>query len=291
MAEELVSGVKTVEAPDGSSFGILRGAPEKAAAIRGQALVDMRKIAEEREPDLLRYLQTRPSLSAEYAMGAALLHAKDKGVKADLVRVRVDSNLAEGHRSSAVDTLAYANAAELELPEYNEDFVTGLYDQALANNDAGDAWFIASKMVREGEKIVKAGSEEVQATSTEAWQQRENRAFSRYAEDVLSREAQTEEGGHNWELEMIFNECRFREDGYLSDEPSELSTRIAEAMIQKHLRTPGREWIAIIDATEAGMSEEYIKELKKKVAPTALAQKRVRKWLSGVRENLSRVMD
>src|SRR3989338_6544602 len=107
---EFVSAVKNVQAPDGSTFDILRHAPEGAAQSRGNALVRMREIVNKGEPENINYLNTRSGLSAEYAMSSAIMHSKKPEVKAGLTRVSVDEPLDEGNRWGAVHMLAYAGA-------------------------------------------------------------------------------------------------------------------------------------------------------------------------------------
>lgn len=278
---EFVSAVKNVEAPDGTTFDILRHAPEGAAQLRGNALVRMRDIVREGEPENINYLNTHSGLSAEYAMSSAIMHSKKPEVKADLTKVSVDEHLAEGHRWGAVRMLAYANAAELPLTEYGDEWIASQYDAALSEGDANEAWMIAGTMLREGDKIVKR--EPVQeARPPQAWVDREKRAFEQHATEVLAREEQPADVRDDWELRNLFDEVRFRQDGgFNSDNPSELSRQIAEKTIQKDLSTKGREWTALIDATEARMPDDYIAKLRSQVSPTAMD--RARKWFTGVR--------
>ena len=288
---EFVSAVKSVQAPDGSTFDILRHASEKAAEFRGNALVRMRKIVSEGEPKNINYLNTHSGLSAEYAMSSAIMHSKKPEVKADLVRVSVDEHLAEGHRWGAVRMLAYANAAELPLSEYGDEWVAKQYDSALSDGDASEAWMIAGTMLREGGKIVKRKptSESAENTQSQAWIDREKRAFEQHAEEVLTREELPADVRDDWQLRSLFDEMRFRQDGgFNSDNPSDLSRRIAEKTIQRELSTKGREWTALIDATEAKMSDEYIAKLRCQVSPTAMD--RVKTVLTGVRAKVDTLL-
>lgn len=281
---EFVSAIKKVEAPDGTTFDILRHAPEGAAQLRGGALVRMRDIVREGEPENINLLETHSGLSAEYAMSSAIMHSKKPEVKADLTRVSVDEHLAEGSRWGAVRMLAYAGAAELPLSQYGDEWVAGQYDAALSEGDANEAWMIARTMLLEGDKIVKREStpEDTEGRPPKAWIDREKRAFEQHAEEVLAREEQPADVRDDWELRNLFDEMRFRQDGgFTSDNPNELSRRIAEKTIQKDLSTKGREWTALIDATEARMSDDYIANLRSQVSPTAMD--RAKKWFTGVR--------
>lgn len=286
---EFVSAVKNVQAPDGSNFDILRGAPEGAAQLRGSALVKMREIVGEREPENLNYLNTHSGLSSEYAMSSAIMHSKKPDVKADLTRVSVDEDLAEGHRWSAVHMLAYAKAAELPLPEYGDEWVAGQYDAALSEGDPREAWMIASTMLREGDKIVKKeqaeGTTPTESRPSQAWTEREKKAFEQHAEELLAQESQPGDMRDNWELRSLFDEMRFRQDGGFSSEtPSELSRRVAERVIKEDLLTKGREWTALIDATEAKMPDDYVAQLRRQVSPTALDK--AKNWWDGIKSRV-----
>lgn len=285
---QLVSAVKNVQAPDGSNFDILRWAPEKAAELRGNALVKMREIVGERESDNLHYLNTHPGLSAEYAMSSAIMHSKKPDVKADLTRVSVEEHLAEGHRWGAVHMLAYARSAELPLPEYSDEWVTNQYDAAMTDGDPREAWMIAGTMLREGDKIVKR-EEGTEKDASQAWVGKEKNAFEQHAETVLSTEEQPGGVSDDWELRSLFDEMRFRQDGgFNSDQPSALSRRITEKTIQRDLATKGREWTALIDATEARMPDDYISQLRRQVSPTVID--RARNWWNGVRVKVEKAV-
>jgi len=282
---KMVSAVKKVEAPDGSTFDILRHAPEGAAKIRGNALVAMRKIAEEREEGLLRYLETGSGTSAEYATSSAIIHAQNREVKADLVRVAVNSRLAEGHRDSAVSMLSYGKAGELDLPEFGMDFVQQQYDEAVEEGDFNDAKMIAKEVL--GNKTEMFKSEEGEQVDEEGWKEKEAQAFQQDAEQVLKQEAEVPESVDWWKLDMLFNECRFREDGYQAKTPSELSQRVAKVYIERFIvERPNLSWAALRDAAEAKLPEEYIKDLKKRLSPAGKAEGKLKNWMAGVRDKL-----
>lgn len=286
--EQFVSAVKNVGAPDGSTFDILRDAPEGASNLRGNALVRMREIVQANEPEIFPYLNAGPGISAEYAMSSGIMHSKKPEVKADLTRVSIDEHLAEGNRWGAVRMLAYARAAELPLPEYGEPFIAEQYDIALDEGDPGEAWHIARTMLSEGDKIAKI-EPEAQERATQAWTEREKRAFELHAEEVLARTEQPEEMREDWDLRNLFDEMRFREDGgFNSETPSELARRIAEKVVNQDLQTKGREWTSIIDATEAKMSDEYITQLRNRVSPTTFDK--VRSWWNGIRAKIERII-
>ena len=285
---QFVSAVKNVGAPDGSTFDILRGAPEGATNLRGSALVRMREVVQANEPEILHYLNAGPGISAEYAMSSGIMHSKKPEVKADLTRVSIDEHLAEGDRWGAVRMLAYARAAELPLAEYGEPFVAELYDTALDEGDPREAWHIARTMLSEGDKVAKI-EPEAQERATQAWNEREKRAFELHAEEVLARSEQSEGVREDWDLRNLFDEMRFREDGgFNSETPSELARRIAEKVVNQDLQTKGREWTSIIDATEAKMSDDYIAQLKGRVSPTAIDK--VRGWWNGVRTRIEKII-
>lgn len=287
---ELVSAVKNVKASDGTTFDILRWAPEGAAQSRGSALVRMREIVRKREPENINYLNTHPGLSAEYAMSSAIMHSKKPEVKADLTRVSVEQHLEEGSRWGAVHMLAYAGAAELPLPEYSDEWVAGQFDAAISEGDPREAWMIAGTMLREGDKIVKREPQaEGVSTPPRAWVEREKRVFEQHVEEVIAREEQPRDMRDEWELRSLFDEMRFRQDGgFNSDNPSELSRRIAEKTIQRDLATKGREWIALIDAAEAKMPDDYIAQLRRQVSPTVAD--RARQWASKVGDRFSKLI-
>lgn len=287
------SNVRKVQAPDGSTFDMLRQGPgvrgpgeEGSAELRGNALVEMKSIVESREPQLLPDLNMR--MSYEYMSSSAITHSKKPDVKADLVRVAVREDLAEGHRWDAVHMLAYANAAELDLPEYGEDFVKKQFNLARISRPK-EAWMIASEMVRKLDKIIKPQDEDDKQRILSEWTEREERAFREHAEVTL---AQAKMPGTTElslpDMRFIFWHMRHRRDGFNSENPSELSRSIAETMIAMDLNTEGREWTALIDAAEARMPDDYIAELKKKIDPDDI--NKARNWFSKLREKLGKVL-
>lgn len=285
---EFVSAVKNVAAPDGSTFDILRGAPEVATKLRGGALVQMREIAQANEPEILRYLNAGPGISAEYAMSSGIMHSRKPEVKANLTKVSVEEHLAEGAHWGAVHILAYAKAAELPLIEYGELFVAKQYDTSLEEGNPGEAWHIARTMLSEGDKIAKI-EPEAQERANQAWTAREKRAFELHAQEVLARTNQPEGMREDWDLRGLFDELRFRQDGgFNSETPSDLARRVAEKVVQQDLQTKGREWTAIIDATEAKMPSDYIAQLSNQASPTTLD--RVRNWWNGVRTRIESIL-
>ena len=153
----------------------------------------------------------------------------------------------------------------------------------------GNSWHIARTMLREGSKIVRSNNETGAQRIKSEWQDREERALTQYAELTLA-EARipglTEESNPN--LRFLFWAMQNRPDGFGSDNPSELAKRVAEAMVEMDLKTQGREWIALHDAADAGMSEEYIESLKKRIPKPQVET--AQKWWSKVGEKLQRVL-
>lgn len=257
---DFVSAVATVKAPDGSDFDILRNAPEGAAQIRGNALVEMRTIAQ-REPKLLDYLKTGSGTSSEYAMSSAVMHSQDRGVKTDLTRVYVNWGLAEGHRSSAVDHLAYANASELDLPEFSEPVVASWFAKDVEEGNWHDAWFMAGKVLREEKKIFKEMAPETRKT----WENGEREAFQHYAEQVIEDAKTSEPGSFNWELDGLFDECRFRADGYSSETPSKVAMQIAEIKVRNELGKKNGAERALFFLADTGLGEDFVRNIQKEV--------------------------
>lgn len=277
MAEQttgLMSGVREVQAPDGTTFDIMRGAPESAAQIRGSALVKMREIVQSREPGVLQYLQTRPGISSEYAMSSGIMHSENPDVKADLVRVSVGSHLEEGDRAGAVSMLAYAQAAELPLSEYGEDFISQQYEESLQENNPRHAWSIAQTMMSKRDKIVKTDPHITQEKLQE-WTEKEKKAFVLYAEDVLDLNLGHVDIRDYVELAGIFDLMKLREDGYGTGANNDLAGRVADTMIGNDLARGKGAW-ALRHAIEASMPDSYIAKLRKEVSPTAVEM--VKNW-------------
>lgn len=174
---QMVSANVKVEAPDGSTFGMLPTAPEGARDIRGNALVKMRKLVNEYEPDKLHYLDTRGS-SYEYASSDLINHVTDKKLKAELVKIQVEASLAEGSRDSAVSNLLYANSVDLDLPDLGENFILDQYQQAMNEGNYNDAYMIASQMRIRGRRAVKASfdEEDTSKQGLESWRSKEEEA-------------------------------------------------------------------------------------------------------------------
>jgi hypothetical protein len=277
-ADSRESGAKVVTASDGSTFEILRHAPGAAAEIRGNALVAMREIAGQREPELVGKMSTSSGCSAEYAMGAGIAHSKDPDVKADLVRVAVRASIEEGDRSGAVSWLAYARATQLSLPEFGEAFVEAQYEAALGENSC-DAWMIAREMLTDRAKIVRPAEvrPEIEAERRSVWKGREDTAFKAYAEDVLARE-KLEVGASGENLLTVYwgmlGRNRKVEEGGAG--PDELTVRITQAQVESDLAKGGEYWEreALMNAEEAGMSDAYMAELQKRVNPGAIEKSR-----------------
>jgi len=289
-SEGLQSMVQNVPAGDGTTFDILRNAPPQAADIRGRALVSMRQIAQDAEPDLLGYLQTGSGTSAEYATSSAILHSKKPDVKAQLVGVAINRDLEEGYRDSAVSMLAYANAAELPLEQYREPWVEEQFNLALQENNPGAANAIASEMLRKGTKIVPSimeadeSGQRVNVTEqrlTERWQPREAQSFKTHAEQVNA-----ETNPDEWELRGILGSIRFRTD--FSPQTDPVAKQIVDKVVQLDMSTPGRQWTALIDAQLSGMPEDYVEDIRRQVKPTVI--ERATDYAKGIQAKIGQLI-
>lgn len=280
----VLSGVRGVTAPDGTSFDIMRGAPESAGQIRDGALVRMRDIVQDREPDLLHHLNTRPGVSAEYLMGAGVSHSKKPAVKADLTKVYVNWHLAEGDRAGAVHALSYANVAELPLPEYDNHFVSEQYEAALKEGEPRDAWHIATTMLGEWKKI------DVDITDDwmQEWASREKLSLVAWAENVLGRDPDNQSFEDYVEIDTIFDLMISKDNsGFKTGTPSDLEKRVVERLVSLDLAR-GREFPALHHAIEGRMPDDFIVQLRRKVAPTVVEQ--FADWWKGVQARVGQII-
>ncbi len=266
---ELVSAVTTAVAPDGKPFDILTAAGPEAINIRGAALVAMRQLVSQLEPTSLWILDTRKGLSADYVMSDAIRSVNNLDLKAGLVRIQVLAQLAENHRSAAIETLAYADAAQLELPEFSEQFVHDQFHTSMGEGRYYDAYRIAGTMVREGRKLIRTTNP---ATSEKnmgikAWEGREDEAFLAYAQQCLEEWENRTDNSNDWRLRHLFNAFRFREDGYKNRHPSQLATKIAHCMVQYEIDQE-RHSVALQFAQIARFPQAEIKALSLQVAET-----------------------
>ncbi len=286
---QLISAVAEVAAPDGSTFGMLRWAPGKAGEIRGRALVKMKELVKEREPESLSYLNTNAGLSAEYATSSAIIHVKDKGLKADLVRVAVQRELEEGFRDGAIRMLEYSNAAELDLPEYGEQFALEQYDLAMKEGNFSDAYMLAVTMLRNGRKAVKTETpaKDAKDKGIESWAGKEENAFGLYARQILDAYKEGVITGDDWRLRSLFDSYRFRKDGYDGVYVSALAQEVAEANVKAELER-GMEWVALQKAITAKLPDDFVRELRKKVSPNTVDK--LEKWVNGLRERVARIL-
>ena len=219
-------------------------------------------------------------------MGSAIIHSQKPNVKALLVRVAVNESLAEGNLLDAVRMLDYAKAAELPLPDYGEQFVSAQYDKALEKNDPTKAWMIAGEMVRNRANMVKPDTSSSTAESQRQaeWVEREKEAFVLHAESILNKVEQFPDDQRSRqlkgiELRRLFEEFMLREDdGFRSEHPSELSQRVAHALIEFELEEGSKR--AFYYAKDARMPRKYIAEVRRQVAPTIMD--RARKLLQKV---------
>ena len=269
--DDLVSAVTTAIAPDGTGFDILRSAGHKATEIRGTALVAMRQLVSQIEPTSLSILETREGLSADYVMSDAISRVRNPELKAGLVRIQVMAQLAEGHRSAAIATLAYADASQLELPEFSEQFVHDQFHSSMNESQYYDAYRIAGTMVREGKKVIRTLelSDRDKSKGIKAWEGREDEAFLAYAQQFITEWENRTDDTNDWRLDFLFNTYRFREDGYLNRHPSQLANKVAHYLVQYEL---GRERasVALQFAIIARFPASEIKALRQEVAPTIM---------------------
>lgn len=220
------SAVKEVTAPDGSKFQMMRGLPLEAARLRGEAFAEIRRIVQEREPGLLRYL--KGGASFEYKTSSAVSHSTNPEVKADLVRVLVNEDLQEGNRLDAVSMLEYAYAAKLDLPQYNSEFILRLYEEAFGEGNFKDAQAIASEMLDKGGRIVEIPDSE-KVKEREDWDKKELDAFKERANSVLAKEIDpTDEEGAR-ELNAVYWQFRSaRRDHFTTNTAQEVAKKIVK---------------------------------------------------------------
>jgi len=285
----MVSAVDEVTATDGTTFGMLHWAPEGAGKIRGDALVEMRRLVSEQEPESMSYLDTSHGLSSEYVTSRAIIHVKSRKLKADLVRVAVQRELAEGFRDAAIRMLKYSNAAELDLPEYGEQFAFEQYGKAMEESDYSAAHMLAGTMLREGRKAVKTEipAKDPRDEGIESWRGKEEKAFGLYARQILDAYKEGTITGDDWRIRSLFDAYSFRQDGYNGDYVSSLAREVAEANVRAELEK-GRDWVALHDAISAKLPDSFVDELRKKVSPKAVGI--VKKWADGIQEKFTRIL-
>lgn len=266
--ENRVSAIQKIKAPDGTTFDALKGVPGAALQSRGHALVEIRRIVGDNEPENLHYLDTT-STSFEYATSKALIESRKPEVKTAITRVLVEQCLEEGRRDRAVGMLAYAEAAKLPLPEYDEKWIIDQYNIAKSENGLQglyEAWWITKHMIADGDKIIRSPSPE--------WVQKETEAFKKYATEFLKQAVRPNDDDYGDDLRFLFDTMKFRNDGgYNSEQPSDLAIEIADKMIEWDLATEGREFMAVSHAMDAGKSKEEIDQLSRLVPQKELTEK------------------
>lgn len=276
----LYSGMRQVTSPDGMPFDILRGAPERAVAVRGRGLTTMREmVRESAEPEVLSYLNGR--LSAEYMMSSAVIHAKDPALRNQLARVYVATWLDEGQRAAAVDAVFYARQAGANLEDvFGDEFFTDQYEGATREGNYRDAWNIAYKVLS-----YEPAQEEPGLPSP--WRERENESFNRHAENALKRNQEDPSLDTYIDLDHVFQMYRFREDGYEGFEVSDLAQRVARRVVDQNVAM-NRGHIALLLARESHLPPEELDALKKKVDPSAID--RARQLWNNIRQKAAHVI-
>ena len=158
-----------------------------------------------------------------------------------------------------------ANAAELSLREYDNEWVMRQCDMAGSEGDLRglfDAWSIAKHMINEGDKIINLGLQpgEVYVPSQE-WIQKEDETLNRYGTKLLEQEMKLHDDTYATRLRYLFNTMQFRENGgYNSKQPSDLAIKIADRIIELDLATEDEDMF-VWDAMDAGKSMEEGLEL------------------------------
>ncbi len=249
----------------------------------------MRRLISEQEPESLGYLDTSGGLSSEYAITSAIIHVSSQKLKADLVKVAVQRDLSQGFRAAAVQMLEYSEAAKLDLPEFGEQFVFEQYDKAIEEGDYNAAHMMAGTMLRKGRIAVKTQTAGVDANDKgiESWRGKEEKAFGLYVRQILDAYNEGFIKSDDWRIRLLFDAYRFRQDGYDGTYVSPLAQEVAKANVEAALRS-GLEWVALQVAVTAKLPDDYVSELRKKVAPNAVDK--VEKWANELKDRISRVL-
>lgn len=267
---------KVIEIWDGSKIN-----STLVSQSRVNTLMRIREIVGAGEAEKLGFLYCNSFEGATYGI---LRELEKPDVKADVVRVLVEQRLEEGCRDAAIDVLAYAEAAKLPLPEYNDNWIMNQFDTARSEGELYQAWWIATKMMEAGHIIVKQ-----EPNSSQKWVKREKEAFEEYATEFLKQEKRLEDETYREELRMLFNTMIYRDHdgGFRSGKPSKLALEIAEATIECDLVTKGQERMAILHATEAGKPEEEIAQIRLRVPELTDEQRQIMKELDGILKQAS----
>jgi len=268
MTETVVEGTPRVVNNPGLSieqaFRTHLVSEEDGSRMRKQALSQMRQLVSDNEPGSLSLFDVKDSRSR--IMSNVLRNVQSKPLKAHLIRVAVDEQVAEGNRRGVVDLLVDARSFELPLYSYDENFVVNLFDQALAVGDSRGAENIADTVIRSGRRIFRQSEGQPLFKPSEQWVSRKERAFLQYAEKVVEEVDRAEDWADTWRLQLIFNDFRTRSDGFYSDNPSELSKRVGEKMVQQCIKfAADYPSTALRYAIDADMPKDVIIDLREKV--------------------------
>jgi hypothetical protein len=247
------SGVAKVTTADGNTFDMLRWAKPESANARGKALLHMRELVQEFEPESLSLLQTSQGLSAEYATSAAIARVKSPELKTKLVRVAVAREMEENDPAEILRVLEYSHASKLDLPELNEKFINQLYDSAMAAGKYDQAESIAYMMAKKGQKIIKTETRSRDASdhSLPEWNTRQAQALDKEAQQVIEGFKNGLITADDWRLESVFNSYKFlTKAGYPNPADNPTAFEIARLIVQADLKY-GRKEVARMHAEMA----------------------------------------
>ena len=245
---------------------------ESKQKIQGDALAKMRALVLVQEPMLINLLDVTSSRSFEYATLSTLRHVQSKQLKADLVRILVQQELDQGFPAAALETLERADATELDLPEFDERFVSEQYNRAIEEKKYAVAHKVAKIMLERGRKIIPTDQTQKtdQGTNLERWRGREEQAFELHVRQVLDAyDNGTEMDKRPILLYELFDEFRFRPDGYRNAQQGgydyqnplvrEVALKAIAAAVQQ-----GQEVRALEYADTAKLGKDFIAALRKK---------------------------
>lgn len=178
-------------------------------------------------------------------------------VKAKLVRMYMD--FANQHyqpqrkHERMVQMLVYSEAANLDLPEYDEKFVEEQYQAAKDENDLLQAWDIAKLMKNDTAKMLKNADE----IPGEKWANQEAEDFKALVEQLIDFEPEdtNQRSLLHWKIEAMIDWLRFK--GGMDDLKMKLCRKLNKLDIEFYDLNR-----ALRNAERADMPPEYIKELE-----------------------------
>lgn len=223
-----ISPVARVESPAGVGFDILRHASHEAVVARGTALDEMRAVIEQEDPSLLQYIDTKGSTSAEYAMSRAIMKAKGlPELQAKLLRILVNSTIAEGRASRGLNELARTGGARLGIAGFDKTWASGLYDSAMQRGDVQEAWNIAEQLKDHGREILTPEPPHKRTPKID-WDTKAQEAFHMYVDQVLA-----DPDADEMKLDLLFLSYRLnRTEGYDAPQPSERARQVALRLVK-----------------------------------------------------------